>query len=122
MPASATPRQTPGVIKSAIIHLANELPIMVDLLEPPSPTAQSVRCTNVRTVDGKRPSFVQDAKSTFVFPWHQIRLIEVPASPTADQTADKRVAVSPQPEPPQPHVEPLDEEPDADLLARIRSV
>jgi len=74
LPASATARQTPGVIKSAIIHLANELPIMVDLLEPPSPTAQSVRCTNVRTVDGKRPGFVQDAKSTLLRPGRQVDL------------------------------------------------
>lgn len=105
-----------------IVHLANELPILVDLLEAPSPTAQSLRCTNVRTVDGKRPSFVQDSKSTFVFPWHLIRLIEMPAAPTDAQTADKRVATTTQPEPPPPPVEPLDEEPDADLLARIRSV
>jgi len=110
------------VIKSVIVHLANELPVLVDLLEAPSPTAQSVRCTNVRTLDGKRPSFVNNPKSTFVFPWHLIRLIEVPAEATADQAADKRVAVTPQPEPPPPPVEPLDEEPDADLLARIRSV
>jgi hypothetical protein len=110
------------VIKSVILHIANDLPILVDLLEEPLPTAQSVRCTNVRTVDGKRPSFVQDPKSTFVFPWHLIRLMEVPAEPTADQAADKRVATTTQPEPPPPPVEPLDEEPDADLLARIRSV
>ncbi len=110
------------MIKTVIVHLANELPILVDLLEAPSPTAQSVRCTNVRTIDGKRPSFVNDPKSTFVFPWHVIRLIEVPASATAAQTADTRVATTTQPEAPVPHAEPLDEEPDADLLARIRSV
>ena len=113
------------MIKSVIVHLANELPILVDLLEAPSPTAQSVRCTNVRTVDGKRPSFVRDPKATFVFPWHLIRLIAVPAVPTAAQATDKRVATTTQPEPPAPHADPaetLDEEPDADLLARIRSV
>ena len=80
----ACTRQAPctlrTVIKSVIVHLANELPILVDLLEAPSPTAQSVRCTNVRTVDGKRPSFVHDPKSTFVLPWHLIRLMEVPAA------------------------------------------
>jgi hypothetical protein len=124
LPARATRPQTAGVIKNVIVHLANELPILVDLLEAPTPTAQSVRCTNVRTVDGKRPSFVNDPKSTFVLPWHVVRLIEVPAAPTAEQTADKRVATTaqPEPEPPPPPDEPLDEEPDADLLARIRSV
>ena len=109
------------MIKGVTVHLANELPILVDLLEAPSPTAQSVRCTNVRTVDGKRPSFVQDPKSVFVFPWHLIRLIEVPAPPTAAQTADKRMVVTQQPQLPPPPPE-LDEEPDENLLARIRSV
>ena len=110
------------MIKSVIVHLANELPILVDLLEAPSPTAQTVRCTNVRTVDGKRPSFVSNPKSMFVLPWHLIRLMEVPAPPTTAQTADKRVATTTQPEPAPPPDEPIDEEPDADLLARIRSV
>lgn len=113
------------MIKSAIVHLANELPILVDLYEVPTATAQSVRCTNVRTVDGKRPSFVHDPRATFVFPWRVIRLIELPAGPTAAQAADKRVATTTQPEPPAPPAEPaemIDEEPDADLLARIRSV
>jgi hypothetical protein len=122
LPARASRRQTHRVIKSVFIHLANELPILVDLLEPPSPTAQSVRCTNVRTVDGKRPGFVHDSKATFVFPWNVIRLIEVPAEPTAEQAADTRVALSPQPEPAAPAPEPLDEEADEDLLERIRSV
>ena len=110
------------MIKGVFVHLANELPLLVDLLEAPSPTAQIVRCTNVRTVDGKRPSFVHDSKSTFVFPWHLIRLIEVPAGPAAAQAADKRVALSDQPEPAPPAPEPLNEEPDEDLLARIRSI
>jgi hypothetical protein len=110
------------VIKSVIIYLANELPILVDLLELPSPTAQTLSCTNVRTVDGKRPSFVSNPKSTFVFPWHLIRLIEVPIAPTDAEMADTRVATTTQPEPPPPQGEPFDEEPDADLLARIREV
>lgn len=110
------------MIKSVIVHLANELPILVDLYEAPSPTAQSVRCTNIRTVDGKRPTFVSDPKSTFVLPWHLIRLIEVPVAHAAAQSADTRVAVTAQPEAAAPAPEPIDEEPDADLLARIRSV
>ncbi|MEP7378497.1 MAG: hypothetical protein ABI725_02945 [Chloroflexota bacterium] len=110
------------MIKGVVVHLANELPILVDLYEAPEPHAQSVRCTNVRTVDGKRPTFVHDPTATFVFPWHQIRLIEMPPAPTAAETADKRVVVIDQPELPPPLPEPLGEEPDEDLLARIRSV
>ena len=110
------------MIKGVVVHLSNELPIVVDMYEAPEPHAQSVRCTNVRTVDGKRPTFVHDPNATFVFPWHQIRLIELPPEPTAAEKADKRVVLTEQPERPPPPPEPLDEEPDEDLLARIRSV
>lgn len=110
------------MIKGVVVHLANELPILVDMDEAPEPHAQSVRCTNIRTVDGKRPSFVHDPKATFVFPWHQIRLIEMPAALTAAEEADKRLVLTEQPELPPPLPEPLDEEREEDLLARIRSV
>jgi hypothetical protein len=117
------------VIKGVIVHIANELPIMVDLYEVPGPTESSVRCTNVRTVDGKRPAFVRDPRATFVLPWQVIRLVEIPAGAVATPEVDGRVVVSDpvgavgdeEPEPAD-EPEPLDEEPDADLLARIRSI
>ena len=118
------------MIKSVIVHLTNELPIMVDLFEAPGPTASSVRCTNVRTVDGKRPAFINDPRSTFLLPWHLIRLMEVPAGAVPVPETDSQVVVSDphglvgqDPEPfdePEPPL--LDEEPDEDLLARIRSI
>jgi hypothetical protein len=130
LPEGATRPETRRVIKSVIVHIANELPIMVDLYEAPGPTASSVRCTNVRTVDGKRPTFIHDPRSTFLLPWHVIRLIEVPAGATPVPEVDGRMVVSDpvgavghDPEPlEEPELEPLDEEPDQDLLARIRSI
>lgn len=130
MPARAARRETPGVIKSVIVHLTGELPIMVDLFEAPGPTASSVRCTNVRTVDGKRPAFINDPRSTFLLPWHLIRLMEVPAGAVPVHETDRQVVVSDpngvvgQDSEPLEEPEPvlLDEEPDEDLLARIRSV
>ena len=58
----------PHVITNVIIHLMNELPIVVDVDALPAGADRSIRCTNVRTVDGKRPSYVHDRNSTFVFP------------------------------------------------------
>lgn len=118
------------MIKGVILHIANELPIMVDLFEAPGPTASSVRCTNVRTVDGKRPTFIHDPRSTFLLPWHVIRLMEVPAGATPLPEVDGRVVVSDpvgavgyDPEALDvPEPEPFNEEPDEDLLARIRSI
>ena len=107
------------MIANVIIHLHGELPIVADLDELPSGGDRSVRCTNVRTVDGKRPAFVHDRHSTFIFPLSVIRLIEAPGEGSA-------AAVAPAvPEPAMPPLPPppvADEEPDEDLLARIRSV
>jgi hypothetical protein len=108
---------TPAVIPKAIVHLINDLPIMVDLDALPGPTDRSIRCTNVRTVDGKRPSFVLDQQATFVFPLSVIRLIEAQLGENAAQVVepvDTRPQAEPTPE--------LDEEPDEDLLERIRSI
>ena len=84
-----------------------------------------LRCTNVRTVDGKRPAFVHDKNSTFIFPMSMIRLIEVPhgvsdadegSSAERDDGDPGSVAA-----PPQPHSTRY-EEAEEDLLARIRSI
>jgi hypothetical protein len=103
------------VIQNVIIHLNNDLPILADVESLPSGPDRSITCTNVRTIDGKRPAFVHDPKSTFVFPLSVIRLIEA-----------RRENVAPadvvEPEPPQTEPEVFDEEPDEDLLAKIRSI
>jgi len=103
------------VIRNAVVHLVNDLPIMVDLEALPEAGDRSVRCTNVRTVDGKRPSFVHDQQATFVFPLGVIRMIEA-------QTVERAAAVTVEEKPLElPAPEP-DEEPDEDLLERIRSI
>ena len=105
------------MIANVIIHLNNDLPILVDLQQMPAGPDRSITCTNVRTIDGKRPAFVHDPKSTFVFPLSVIRLIEV-----------RRESLYPQggaeePEEPESQApESWDEEPDEDLLAKIRSI
>jgi hypothetical protein len=119
LPERATRGQTRGVITNVYIHLINELPLLVDVLELPGPTDRNLRCTNVRTVDGKRPTFVHDPRSTFVFPMSVVRMIEAPSMTHAVADTDivpvaDEVMTLPPPLP--------EEEPDEDLLARIRSV
>ncbi len=115
------------MIHNVYIHLNNEQPLVADLEDMPAGTDRSIRCTNVRTVDGKRPSFVHEKESTFVFPLATIRLIEVPSQAgrssdvtlaTVDPAAASAVDDSAYDEP----LPAYDEEPDEDLLARIRSV
>ena len=115
------------MIKDVFIHMHNEQPILADLAEMPAGTDRSIRCTNVRTVDGKRPSFMHDKNSVFVFPLSTIRMIEVPAQ-IAHSADTALVTVDPQDEPavdeegPDEPPPAWDEEPDEELLARLRSV
>ena len=62
----------------AILHLLNDQPLSVDLFEDPKPSDMAVICTNVRTMDGKRPVFIDFSDSTFVFPMASVRFLEVP--------------------------------------------
>ena len=62
----------------AILHLTNDQPLAVDLLDEPKPSDQSIVCTNVRTIDGKRPVFIDFSSSTFVFPVTMLRFLEIP--------------------------------------------
>ena len=96
----------------AILHLTNDQPLAVELLEEPTPGDIAVICTNPRTIDGKKPVFIDHPTSTFVFPMAAIRFVEVlRAREEGDGTMP---ALSDQP------VEPEDLEIDEDFLRRVR--
>jgi hypothetical protein len=61
----------------AILHLTNDQPLAVDLLEEPTPRDIAIVCTNVRSIDGKKPVFIDHVTSTFVFPMSAIRFVEI---------------------------------------------
>jgi hypothetical protein len=116
------------VIHSVIVHLENDMPVLVDLEDMPGPADQILRCTNVRTIDGKRPAFVHDKRSTFLLPMKIVRLIEVPvlsessAVATQDDDDVRTRAQQHEPEPEHEALDEIDEEAEEDLLARIRSI
>jgi hypothetical protein len=56
----------------------NDQPLTVDLLDEPKPSDQAIVCTNVKTIDGKRPVFIDFSNSTFMFPVSMIRFVEMP--------------------------------------------
>jgi hypothetical protein len=66
------------MLRNAVLHISNEQPLIADLFELPNPTDLVVRLTNLRTLDGKRPVFVDDSKSVFLFPYHRVSFIEIP--------------------------------------------
>jgi hypothetical protein len=96
----------------AILHLLNDQPIAVDLLEMPTPADITVICTNMRTVDGKKPVFIDYATSTFVFPMSAVRFVEIPPSGAEMERASGKAIEGP--------AEPEDLEIDEDFLRRVR--
>ena len=67
----------------AVVHILNDQPIVVDVVETPKPSDIALICTNVRTLDGKRPVFIDHVDSTFVLPYAQIRFVEIPTGSTS---------------------------------------
>jgi hypothetical protein len=67
-----------SVIHNAVLHLNNEQPMVADLFDLPSSLDQGLRCTNLRTLDGKRPVFIDDVRNVFFFPYLHIRFVEIP--------------------------------------------
>jgi hypothetical protein len=111
------------MIRNVVLHLNGEQPLLADLYEAPSPGDVGLRCTNLRSMNGKRPVFVDDIKSIFFFPYLHMRFVEIPpgaitggdalAVIEADEVAELRPA-APEPE--------AELEIDEEFLRRIREV
>lgn len=71
------------MIRNAVIHLQNEQPLLADLFEPPNASDAGLVCTNLRTLDGRRPVFVATSDATFYFPYLHIRFLEIPRAALA---------------------------------------
>lgn len=104
---------SPNVIRDAVLHLFNEQPLVADLFEMPGPGDLALICTNLRMLNRKRPIFVDDSASTFLFPLSQVRFVEIPpAAGPAAQVPALPAATG------QPDELDLDEE----LLRRVREL
>ena len=65
------------MIRDAVIHMQGEQPLVADLPTLPSAGDSCLVCTNMRTLDGKRPVFVDAVGSTFIIPLQHVRFIEI---------------------------------------------
>ncbi len=93
---------------------------MADLYAMPSASDVALVCTNLRTMNGKRPVFADHIESVFLFPLVHIRFVEIP--PGADQGTMALPAGALEPaaeEPAEPEPEP-ELEIDEDFLRRVR--
>ena len=80
------------MIRDVVLHMNNEQPLLADLFEAPSPGDVGLRCTNLRTMNGRRPVFVDDSASIFFFPYLHIRFVEIP--PGAISGIDPELALA----------------------------
>jgi hypothetical protein len=65
------------MIRDAVLHLGNEQPLLIDLFERPEPSQVVLVCTNVRTLSGAKPIWVDQTASVFYFPFASIRFVEI---------------------------------------------
>ena len=110
------------MIRNAVIHITNEQPLIADLYEMPAASDVSLVCTNLRMLDGKKPIFIDHTSSVFVFPYLNIRFVEILAGAATglpDAPAEEREIV---PEASQDGEAEPDLELDEDFLRRIRVV
>ena len=63
---------------------------MVDLFELPTADDAGLLCTNLRTMDGKRPVFIDHIESTFFFPYHVVRFLEIPKGEVGSRPKSRR--------------------------------
>lgn len=110
------------MIRNVVLHMNNEQPLLADLFEVPSARDVGLRCTNLRTLNGSRPVFVDDSASIFFFPYLHIRFVEIPPGAIAGSDPDlaDQLVTAPAPES-EPEPEP-ELEIDEDFLRRIREV
>ena len=98
----------------AILHLLNDQALSVDLFEEPKAGDAAVICTNVRTIDGKRPVFIDFSASTFAFPMASVRFVEIPTGAEEGERARAATAAA------ETADEAEDLEIDEDFLRRVR--
>ena len=77
------------MLRKVVIHIANEQPIVADLLVEPKPSDVALICSNLRTLGGKKPVFIDKTESTFVLPLAHIRFVEIPQASMAEMEAER---------------------------------
>ena len=65
------------MIRDVVLHINNEQPLRADLFELPEGDTVLLRCTNVRTLSGAKPIFIDDLSSIIFLPMLHLRFIEI---------------------------------------------
>jgi hypothetical protein len=114
------------MIRNVVIHLMNEQPLLADVEALPAPSDVAFVCTSVRTMNGTRPVFIDRMDSVFVFPYAQIRFVELPDAARSGEADNARGTGRRQERPERPPEAPPVAEPeleiDEDFLRRVRDI
>jgi hypothetical protein len=115
------------MLRNAVLHISNEQPLLADLFELPGSTDIVLRLTNLRTLDGKKPIFIDDTHGVFLFPYHRVSFVEIPPQSAAGTDLGDALPVpvavgGPIQLPAEATVEDDELEIDEDFLRRIREV
>jgi hypothetical protein len=66
------------MIRNVILHLNNEMPLKADIESLPTAADAGLLCTNLRTLEGRKPLSTEFLDSVFLIPYNIIRFIEIP--------------------------------------------
>jgi len=66
------------MIRNVILHLNGEMPMKADIESLPTAADAGLLCTNLRTLEGRKPVSTEYLDSVFLLPYHVIRFIEIP--------------------------------------------
>jgi hypothetical protein len=66
------------MIRGAVLHFANEQPLLCDLRALPSSADVCLTVTNLRFLDGRKPGFIDHQGSWFLYPISRVSFIEIP--------------------------------------------
>ena len=132
------------MIRNVILHLHGEQPMKADIESLPSAEDAGLLCTNLRTLEGRKPISTEYLDSVFLLPYNIIRFIEIPRAAIHEAGLDEDLPPAPAelpaaasavpdgtnvivtPPPATPGAVPAEEDalehlaPDEELLRRIR--
>lgn len=77
------------MLRDVVVHILNEQPILADLIQDPAPSDVALICTNMRTMNGKKPVFIDAIDSTFLLPLAHIRFIEIHKASTEAHATER---------------------------------
>jgi len=83
------------MIRNVIVHLHGEQPMKTDIESLPSAEDAGLLCTNLRTLEGRKPMSTEFLDSVFLLPYQTIRFIEIPRASIHDAGLDEDMPPSP---------------------------